>query len=343
MKTKEFDYELPTELIAKYPSQKRGEDRLMFLERRFRRYTHHQFSELPDLIPENSLLVFNNSRVRKARIYGVDVLTKKEIEFLLVKQLDDAAYMWSAMSKNNKRKKCGTEYYFAENLSAHITNIEDQFVTLKFNTAVTDVWLEKNGHIPLPPYIKRDDDALDSERYQTVYAKTVGSSAAPTAGLHFTDDMLHQLNARNIETVFVTLHVGLGTFLPVYAENIEEHKMHEEQYTISDDAAEKIERAKKAERKVIAVGTTSLRTLESAYNKSTNQLRRGRSQTNIFIYPPYNFLLADGLFTNFHTPESTLLMLASAFAGKDFIMEAYSEAIREKYMFFSYGDAMLIL
>ena len=200
----------------------------------------------------------------------------------------------------------------------------------------------ENGHIPLPPYIKREDVDEDAERYQTIYAKETGSAAAPTAGLHFTEEMLAKLKAKNIEIVYVTLHVGLGTFLPVRAQNIEDHKMHEEHFFVSDETADAIERAKAEKRPVLAVGTTSMRTLESAWSTELGGLKRGWQSTSIFIYPGYKFKVVDKLFTNFHTPESTLLMLVSAFAGKDNVMAAYQEAVKKEYHFFSYGDAMLI-
>jgi S-adenosylmethionine:tRNA ribosyltransferase-isomerase len=213
---------------------------------------------------------------------------------------------------------------------------------LRFDAPVDDAWLDQYGHIPLPPYIRREDTPADSERYQTVYAAVPGSAAAPTAGLHFTREILGELASRGLETAFVTLHVGPGTFLPVRAENIEDHAMHEESYSIDEETAATIEKARAEGRRIIAVGTTSLRALESAWDEAGGRLRRGEAATSIFIYPGYAFKLADGLFTNFHTPESTLLMLVSALAGRDFILESYKEAVELGYRFFSYGDAMLI-
>jgi S-adenosylmethionine:tRNA ribosyltransferase-isomerase len=220
---------------------------------------------------------------------------------------------------------------------------EGRFRTVAFSRPVDDSWLDRYGHMPLPPYIKRPDETGDSERYQTVYAEqgnAMRSAAAPTAGLHFTEKLLEKLENCGFETAFITLHTGLGTFLPVRAENIEDHEMHEELYTVSGAAAEKTENAKRAGRRICAVGTTSARTLESAWENG--RLKRGDGATSIFIYPGYRFKVIDLLFTNFHTPESTLLMLVSAFAGREFILESYAEAVREKYRFFSYGDAMLI-
>jgi S-adenosylmethionine:tRNA ribosyltransferase-isomerase len=223
---------------------------------------------------------------------------------------------------------------------------------LRFDRPIDDAWLDLHGHVPLPPYIKRDDTDVDAERYQTVYARDYGSTAAPTAGLHFTSELLAELGKAGIETAFITLHVGLGTFLPVRTENLEDHAMHEEAYCIDDDTARRIEKARAEGRKILAVGTTSLRALESAWLEAMPDAaapgagglgRRGEGSTSIFIYPGYRFKIVDALFTNFHTPESTLLMLVSAFAGREFILDSYKEAVKEGYRFFSYGDACLIL
>jgi S-adenosylmethionine:tRNA ribosyltransferase-isomerase len=248
--------------------------------------------------------------------------------------------------KRAKRRKTGSVYVFFDNngveiARAEITGGEGEFKHLAFDRIVDDDWLDRYGHIPLPPYIKRQDAPSDSERYQTVYASACGSSAAPTAGLHFTNELLGRINAAGIESVFITLHVGLGTFLPVRSENIEDHVMHKELFSIDDNTALKIESAKTVGRKVIAVGTTSVRTMESAWEDGT--IKRGEGATSIFIYPGYRFNAADAMFTNFHTPESTLLMLVSAFAGRELILESYAEAVAQGYRFFSYGDAMLIV
>jgi S-adenosylmethionine:tRNA ribosyltransferase-isomerase len=229
----------------------------------------------------------------------------------------------------------------AEIAEAKISGWEGDVRYLEFDRVVDDDWLERYGHIPLPPYIKRQDTSSDSERYQTVFASVFGSSAAPTAGLHFTNELLSRIDGAGIESVFITLHVGLGTFLPVRSEDIEDHVMHEEFFSIDDKTASKIETAKAQGRKVVAVGTTSVRTLESAWDNG--MIKRGEGLTSIFIYPGYKFNAADCLFTNFHTPESTLLMLVSAFAGRELILESYAEAVKEGYRFFSYGDAMLIV
>ena len=309
--------------------------------------------DLPIVLEKGTLLVFNDSKVRKARIFGLCEKTGATTEFLLLNQVDD--YSWQVISKHSKRKKPGDLYVFSDNIKAILVQSESSGIIeliLRFETPISDEWLEQYGHVPLPPYIKREDTVDDNSRYQTVYASQTGSSAAPTAGLHFTKELLTELNNAGMESVFITLHVGLGTFLPVRTQNIEDHSMHEESFFIDDEAATKIEKAKKEKRKILTIGTTSLRTLESAWQQkpydsikpdSSGSLQRGQGNTSIFIYPGYDFKVADMLFTNFHTPMSTLLMLVSAFAGKDLIMDAYKEAIKEEYRFFSYGDAMLII
>ncbi|GHU54546.1 S-adenosylmethionine:tRNA ribosyltransferase-isomerase [Spirochaetia bacterium] len=363
MRTSDFSFELPEHLIAQYPPAERGQSRLMVLNRETRSREHRMVADLPDLLKSNfqraaaqeamPLLVFNNSRVRKARLLGTATATGAQVEFLLINKVKDGepGTLWRAMVQRAKRRRPGSRYVFAGGVEGEITGADGEFRIVKFEKPVDDGWLDKNGRIPLPPYIRRSDTAADSERYQTVYADVIGSSAAPTAGLHFTRELLDRLAAAGIGSAFVTLHVGLGTFLPVRVENIEEHKMHEEVYSIDDETASRIENAKAMGRKIIALGTTSVRTLESAWDEASGKLRRGEGSTSIFIYPGYTFKVVDGLFTNFHTPESTLLMLVSAFAeakspamdGRAFILESYAEAVREGYRFFSYGDAMLIL
>jgi S-adenosylmethionine:tRNA ribosyltransferase-isomerase len=293
---------------------------------------------------EKPLLVFNDTKVRKARLFGKSCNTEAIVEFLLLER-SEINEEWKAIVHRAKRRKIGSRYTFydmdgVEINNAQIVGEEGEFRYLKFDNPIDDTWLEKFGHVPLPPYIKRKDVFTDTERYQTVYANKTGSVAAPTAGLHFTQEILDRLSACGIENVFITLHVGLGTFLPVRCENIKDHIMHKEFFNIEEKTALKIERAKETGRKIIAVGTTSVRTLESAW--SQGKLKRGESSTSIFIYPPYNFKVIDALFTNFHTPESTLLMLVSAFAGRELILDSYAEAVCEGYRFFSYGDAMLI-
>jgi len=340
MKTADFNFELPPRLIAQHPSKQRGESRLMMLDRAAKNREHRTMRDLPSLLDPGTLMVFNNSRVRRTRLSGIAELSGKEHEFLLLKRLD--ACCWQVMVKRAARMKVGARFRFADTVCAEIVSnsLGEGMASLCFSRPIDDAWLDVHGHIPLPPYIRRADSEADSDRYQTVYAQAHGSSAAPTAGLHFTQALLGELASIGIESAFITLHVGLGTFLPVRSETIEQHTMHEESYHIDEETASRIEGAKNSGRKILAVGTTSVRTLESAW--ADGKLKRGEGSTSIFIYPPYTFNVVDALFTNFHTPESTLLMLVSAFAGKDFILESYAEAVRENYRFFSYGDAMLI-
>ncbi|MDR1904983.1 MAG: tRNA preQ1(34) S-adenosylmethionine ribosyltransferase-isomerase QueA [Treponema sp.] len=350
MKRGDFFFELPERLIARYPPAQRGQDRLMVLDRSKGSLAHCMVGRLPELLEPGSVLVFNNSRVRKARLYGISRSSGAKTQFLLVKRLDPQT--WKVMVQRAKRRRPGSAYEFFDaqgrlTAEAEITGCDGDFRLLRFDRVVDDGWLETYGHIPLPPYIKREDTPADSERYQTVYSKSDSgktgnkSIAAPTAGLHFTEELLGRLRGRGLETAFITLHVGLGTFLPVRADTIEDHLMHEEEFSIGEETASLIDRARVEGRKIIAVGTTSVRTLESAWENGF--LRRGEGSTSIFIYPGYTFKVVDALFTNFHTPESTLLMLVSAFAGRELIMESYREAVLQEYRFYSYGDAMLIL
>ena len=356
MKTKDFFFELPEELIAQHPSGVRGQDKLMVLNRETGEVEHHTMDDLPDLIPANALMVFNNSRVRRARVYGIKETTGREQEFMFLNTIDKECTVWNTMVKNAKKQKPGMHYKFPDGTVGTIIDVPGnagtEFRSIKFDFAIDEEWFERNGHIPLPPYIRREDDDTDSERYQNVYADQTGSAACPTAGLHFTEDMLKRLDDAGIERCFVTLHVGLGTFLPVREDEIENHKMHEEWYTIPVETAEKINKAKKEGRPILAVGTTSVRTLESAAKKIIDEggvpgkndewIQAGTSSTSIFMYPGYKFNVVDKMFTNFHTPESTLIMLVSAFAGRQHILSAYKQAVENRYRFFSYGDCMLI-
>ena len=345
MKLTDFDFDLPQDLIAQKPSGKRGDDRLMLLDRKNGSVFHHQMNDLPDLIMPGTLMIFNNSKVRRARCYGIKETTGRNQEFMFLNQLDKEGFLWNTMVKTAKKQKNGMRYQFPDETVAQIVdfpgNEKTEFRALKFDFPLDEKWFEKNGHIPLPPYIKREDTEEDSERYQNVYAKETGSAACPTAGLHFTEEMLSCLAEKNIERDFVTLHVGLGTFLPVRESIIENHKMHEEVYTISESTAEKINKAKREGRPILAVGTTSVRTLESSADEK-GFVKSGTSSTRIFMYPGYKFKVVDQMFTNFHTPESTLIMLVSAFAGRENILNAYKNAVENRYRFFSYGDAMFI-
>ena len=345
MLLKEFDFNLPEELIAQHPSGIRGQDKLMLLNRKTGEIEHHKMDDLPNLILPGTLMIFNNSKVRRARCYGIKETTGREQEFMFLNQIDQTGNTWNTMVKGAKKQKPGMRYKFPDSsigtIIEHPENTGTEFRALHFDFPITEEWFEKNGHIPLPPYIKREDTEEDSERYQNVYAKETGSAACPTAGLHFTEKMLARLTEKGIEREFVTLHVGLGTFLPVREEKIEDHKMHEEVFTVPQTTADKINQAKKEGRPILAVGTTSVRTLESACDENGN-VKAGTSSTRIFMYPGYKFKIIDQMFTNFHTPESTLIMLVSAFAGREHILNAYQKAVEHRYKFFSYGDAMFI-
>ncbi|MGP1594059.1 MAG: tRNA preQ1(34) S-adenosylmethionine ribosyltransferase-isomerase QueA [Treponema sp.] len=344
MLTKDFYFDLPKELIAQYPSAERGNDRLLVLDKRSGAITDALFSDLPKFLPDDCLMVFNDAKVRRARVYAET--ERGEIEFLLIQTID-GGFTWKVLMKRAKRQKEGACYHFTDGTTAVLVPAPESSAAdckyIRFNRCIDDVWLEKYGHIPLPPYIKRGDTCEDAARYQTIYAKNSGSVAAPTAGLHFTQSVFDSLHSKNIEMTSVTLDVGLGTFLPVRTENIEDHAMHTEHFTITDTAADAIETAYKKKRRIAAVGTTSVRTLESAWNRTTEHIVRGGQTTNIFIYPGFEFSLTDILLTNFHTPESSLVMLVSAFVGKEQLFNAYQHAIKQHYRFFSYGDAMLII
>ena len=343
----EFDYDLPEELIAQMPADKRENSKMMVLDRKNKTIMHKHFYDIVDLIDPNSLLVLNNTKVLPARLYGIKEETGAKIEIFLLKQLDGK--QWETLIKPSKRIKEGTLIKVSDELSARaISQTEEDggwIVELIYEGNVLDV-LHRNGNIPLPPYIERklqNDEIkkLDFERYQTVYAKDEGSVAAPTAGLHFTEEILRKLKDKGVGIAYVTLNVGLGTFRPVKCENILEHKMHSETFEITQETADMINSAKKDGKKIIAVGTTTVRTLETAYQKY-GMIKACHDESKLFIYPPYEFKVIDNLITNFHLPKSTLLMLVSALAGKDFIFEAYKEAIENKYRFFSYGDCMYI-
>lgn len=345
MLTKDFYFDLPEELIAQHPSGVRGQDKLMLLGRRDGHIEHHMMDDLPDLISPDTLMVFNDSRVRRARVYGIKESTGNEQEFMFLHQLDRDGCEWNVLVHNAKKQKPGNTYRFPDgSVGTIIENPDDpgtESRSIRFDFPLLEDWFDKNGHMPLPPYIKREDTTEDADRYQNVYAKNTGSAACPTAGLHFTEDMLKRLDAKGVEREFVTLHVGLGTFIPVREDSIEDHKMHEELFTVSQDVADRINKAKKEGRPVLGVGTTSVRTLESAAGDD-GLVRAGTQKTHIFIYPGYKWKVIDQMFTNFHTPESTLIMMVSAFSTRENILNAYKTAVEKKYHFFSYGDAMLI-
>ena len=335
-----YYYDLPQELIAQTPVEPRSASRLLCVDRSSGALAHHHFYELGQFLRRGDLLVMNDSRVLPARLYGVREDTGSPIEFLLLKPVGEK--VWEIICKPGKKAKPGRRFRFGEKLSAEILDhAEDGGRIMRFECEGSlYAVLDEIGQMPLPPYIT--EKLTDKERYQTVYAREVGSAAAPTAGLHFTPELLRELKAQGIDEAFVTLHVGLGTFRPVKEDDIRKHHMHIEHYTIPQETAEKIRQTKAAGGRVIAVGTTSCRTLEGAAAEF-GEIRACEGDTGIFIYPPYEFKVIDGLITNFHLPESTLIMLVSAFAGYDNIMNAYKAAVEERYRFFSFGDAMAIL
>ncbi|WP_296822149.1 tRNA preQ1(34) S-adenosylmethionine ribosyltransferase-isomerase QueA [uncultured Megasphaera sp.] len=338
MKLTDFSYELPKELIAQHPAEPRDHARLMLYDRKTGAVEHKHFYDLVDELRAGDVLVFNDSKVIPARLYGKRVPTGGKVEVLLLTPVGEDR--WEVLVKPGKKALPGTTIEFPGGLQAEVldrTDFGGRVVHFTYDGVFDDI-IDKIGEMPLPPYIHEKME--DPNEYQTVYARERGSAAAPTAGLHFTDELLQKIRDKGVEEVFVTLHVGLGTFRPVEEENIEDHQMHSEFYSITPEAADAINRAKAEGRRIIAVGTTSIRTLESA--GTTGTLKAGSGWTNIFIYPGFTFHIVDALVTNFHLPESTLLMLISALSTREQILHAYEIAVKEKYRFFSFGDAMFI-
>ncbi|GEK46158.1 tRNA preQ1(34) S-adenosylmethionine ribosyltransferase-isomerase QueA [Bisbaumannia pacifica] len=338
MQRADFHYELPEELIARYPSEQRSDCRLLCVDGNSGELAHRRFPDLLDLLQPGDLLVFNDTRVIPARLHGHKASGGK-VEMLLERPLD--AHRGLAHLRASKSPKPGTELHFEGGIRAVVEGRREALFELRFlgETPMIEL-LERHGHMPLPPYITRDDELSDRDRYQTVYARRDGAVAAPTAGLHFDEPLLERLAAKGVESAFVTLHVGAGTFQPVRADDIREHQMHSEWVEVNEVVCEQVRAARAAGRRVIAVGTTSVRCLESA--SAGGEIAPLRGDTDIFIYPGYEWRCVDALITNFHLPESTLLMLVSSFAGYDSVMTAYREAVRKRYAFFSYGDAMFL-
>jgi len=338
LKLTDFSYELPKELIAQHPAEPRDHARLMLYDKKTGAVEHKHFYDLVDELQAGDVLVFNDSKVIPARLYGKRVPTGGKVEVLLLTPVGEDR--WEVLVKPGKKALPGTTIEFPGGLQAEVldrTDFGGRVVHFTYDGVFDDI-IDQIGEMPLPPYIHEKME--DPDEYQTVYARERGSAAAPTAGLHFTDELLQKIRDKGVEEVFVTLHVGLGTFRPVEEENIEDHQMHSEFYSITPEAADAINRAKAEGRRIIAVGTTSIRTLESA--GTTGTLKAGSGWTNIFIYPGFTFHIVDALVTNFHLPESTLLMLISALSTREQILHAYDIAVREKYRFFSFGDAMFI-
>ena len=340
LKTSDYYYELPPELIAQDPLEDRSASRLMVLDKKTGAVSHHVFREITSFLNPGDCLVLNNTKVIPARLMGVREETGGAVEVLLLKR--HAGDVWECLVKPGKKARPGTRLVFGEGLlHAQVEDVvEDGNRLIRFfYDGIWEEVLDRLGEMPLPPYITHK--LQDKNRYQTVYAKFDGSAAAPTAGLHFTPELLEQIQDMGVDLAYVTLHVGLGTFRPVKVENVKEHHMHSEYYQVSAEAAEKINRAKESGHRVICVGTTSCRTVESASDEN-GHLEECCDNTDIFIYPGYRFKVLDALITNFHLPESTLVMLVSALAGREHVLAAYEEAVKERYRFFSFGDAMLI-
>jgi S-adenosylmethionine:tRNA ribosyltransferase-isomerase len=340
VKTRDFYFEVPPELIAQHPPAHRGDSRMLVLDVPDGTIQHSDVRSLTSYLPHGALVVFNNTRVIPARIRAPRRDTGGVVEFLLLERSGERT--WRAIAQKARRQRPGVTYEFPEGVVAEIVAVEGEERVLLFSEELSDAYLERHGSVPLPPYVRRAPEEEDRQRYQTVYAEASGSAAAPTAGLHFTEAMLDELRNAGHELCFLTLHVGLGTFAPVRAEEVEEHEMHREYYTIPAETAAAVNSARREGRPVLAVGTTTTRALESAWDGTSNLLRGGAGSTELFIYPGYEFRVVDWLFTNFHTPGSSLVMMVSALAGKDRLLTAYRRAVEERYRFFSYGDAMLI-
>ena len=341
MNTKDFDFDLPEELIAQTPLEVRDASRLLILDRKKRTLTDSHFDSILDQLQPGDALVMNNTRVLPARLYGQKPDTHGHVELLLLKNTQGD--QWEVLAKPAKRLRVGAKVEFGDGrlLATVVEELEHggRIVEFSYEGIFLEV-LESLGEMPLPPYIH--EKLEDRERYQTVYAKENGSAAAPTAGLHFTEDLLQKIEAKGVHLVYLTLHVGLGTFRPVSVDNLEEHEMHSEYYQFSQEAADTLNQVKAKGGRVVAVGTTSIRTLETIGNKFDGQLKADAGWTNIFIKPGYDFKVVDAFSTNFHLPKSTLVMLVAAFAGRDFVLEAYRHAVEERYRFFSFGDAMFL-
>lgn len=341
LKTSDFYFDLPEELIAQDPLEDRSSSRLLVLDKATGKIEHSKFIHVADYLRPGDCLVLNDTKVIPARLIGEKEDTHGAVEVLLLKRKENN--IWETLVKPGKKCRPGAKLSFGDGrLKAEVLEIVDEgnrLIQFQYEGIWEEV-LDSLGEMPLPPYITHK--LKDRNRYQTIYARYEGSAAAPTAGLHFTDELLQEIEKRGVAIAYVTLHVGLGTFRPVKAENILEHHMHSESYQITEEAAQKINQAKKNGNRVICVGTTSCRTIESAANEQ-GELCAGSKDTNIFIYPGYRFKVMDGLITNFHLPESTLVMLVSALAGREAVLEAYAQAVEERYRFFSFGDAMMII
>ena len=349
MKTSDFNFDLPAELLAEHPATHRDEARLMVLNRKEQTIEHKHFKDVIEYFDENDLFIFNNTKVFPARLYGNKEKTGAKIEVFLLRELDAETRVWDVLVDPARKIRIGNKLFFTEDeslVAEVIDNTTSRGRTLRFLYDGTyeefRAKLKELGETPLPKYIKREVEPEDADRYQTIYAKVEGAVAAPTAGLHFSKQLLKRMEIKGIDFAEITLHVGLGTFNPIEVEDLSKHKMESEEAIIDEQNADKINKAVEAGSKICVVGTTTMRALETSVS-SNRKVSPYRGWTNKFIYPPYDFGIANAMITNFHTPKSTLLMMIAAFAGRDFVMHAYEEAVKEKYKFYSYGDAMLII
>ncbi len=349
MKLSQFEFELPEELVAEYPSEERDESRLMVVHKDTGEIEHKMFKDILDYFDDGDVFVLNNTKVFPARMYGNKEKTGAKIEVFLLRELNKESLLWDVLVDPARKIRIGNKLYFGEDdelVAEVIDNTTSRGRTLRFlfdgPYEEFKATITKLGNTPLPKYIKRDAEKSDAERYQTIFATEEGAVAAPTAGLHFSKQLMKRLEIKGIEFAKLTLHIGLGTFRPVEVEDLTKHKMDSEQLLINQEAADIINKAKDTKKRIVSVGTTAMRALETSVSVDKH-LKPFEGWTNKFIFPPYEFNLADAMITNFHTPKSTLLMMIGAFAGYDLMMEAYKEAVKEKYNFYSYGDAMLII
>lgn len=354
MRTKlsQFKFDLPEELVAQYPSQERDQSRLMVVDRKTGKIEHRIFKDILEYFDDGDAMIFNNTKVFPARMYGKKEKTGAKIEVFLLRELNVEAKLWDVLVDPARKIRVGNKLYFADDkgndilVAEVVDNTTSRGRTIRFFFDGTDEQfrdvLRQLGSMPLPKYITRNPEEIDDERYQTVYAKEVGAVAAPTAGLHFSKELMKRLEIKGVDLAEVTLHVGLGTFRSIDVEDLSKHKMDAEYYLIPEKAAEVVNKAKERNKRICAVGTTSMRTIESSVS-ATGMLKPSEGWTNLFIYPPYDFSIANAMITNFHLPKTSLIIMVAAFGGFDLIMEAYEQAVKEKYRFFSYGDAMLII
>ncbi len=348
MKQSQFDFELPKELIALYPSEHRDESRLMVLNRKEGTIEHKIFKDIIDYFDDGDVLMLNNTKVFPARLFGTKEKTGAKIEVFLLRELNQEYNLWDVLVDPARKIRVGNKLYFGDNdlVAEVVDNTTSRGRTIRFifdgtNQEFNDI-LDRLGQTPLPKYIKREPELIDKERYQTIYAKKTGAVAAPTAGLHFSEILMKRLELKGVDFAELTLHVGLGTFRPIEVEDLSKHKMDAEYFKINQETADIVNRGMRQNKRICAVGTTVMRTVETAVSAKGN-LKALEGWTNTFIHPPFDFHIANSMITNFHLPKSSLVILVAAFAGYEFIMEAYEEAIKEKYNFYSYGDAMLII